>query len=155
MYQRLLVLNALSVAAHELSHPELAPRLSLPDKKGTGAAQEGAPRVVCPDPNSGNGSVHNMQALSSSSEGIKGEVSAGLLALKEDQSARDGGAASRQRGKTRIWGPVALRKLTEAPPLTHRNAFGDVALQWASGLLRQVGYEYNSGEDTHYPFTIN
>ena len=137
MHQRLLVLNALTAGAYEMSHPEQAPRLSLPDGRNSNTSSRGgAPRITHPDLISGAGrSRKELGRLSST-----GIISAAGTP-KAVQNTGDE-LLSRQAvggGKTRVWGPVALRKLSEAAPPTRRNAFGDIALRWASGLLRQVG----------------
>ena len=121
-YQRLLVLDVLSSAAQEMAQPpEQAPRLELPSRGG------GVPCVVYP-------SQEARGALTGGSGGRPG--------LPAAAAAGAGGGALRAgggQGRTRVWGPVALRKRGEAAPKTHRNVFADVALRWAAGLLRQVG----------------
>ena len=120
----MLVLDALTAAAHELANPDQAPELRLQQgEKGTNSGNS-APRLQYPSkpprPKGGDYSV---------------------------ERPRERG------GKTRVWGPVALRKLGDAAPKTHRNAFADIALRWAGGLLHQVRgyYAYSATSDMFLP----
>ena len=122
-YQRLLVLDVLSSAAQEMAQPpEQAPRLELPPRGG------GAPCVVYPSQGIPSGAL-------TGGSGRRPGLPAVAAVGAEGGALRAGGGG----GRTRVWGPVALRKRGEAAPKTHRNVFADVALRWAAGLLRQVG----------------
>ncbi len=141
LHQRLTLLDALEAAAHELAaDPRVAPRLA----GGTGHVA-GPPRLERPA--AGHGHVAGPKRLGAgAAEGGKGVGEEG------EQGGGGGGGEGRRGPRTRVFGPVALRKRREAEERAraeggvagaggrraYRNRFADVALRWAAGLLREV-----------------
>ena len=126
----MLVLDALTAAAHEMANPEMAPELRLQgggSDKGGVSGSLSAPTIQYPTLGKKQSSTGKL-TLSFDKDGI----------VKPSASSHGGHGGKDGKNRTRIWGPVALRKLGEAVPKTYRNLFADVALRWAGGLLRQV-----------------
>ena len=142
-WQRMLVLDALTAAAHEMANPEMAPELRLQggaSDSGGVSGSSSAPTIKYPTLGKKQSSAGKLTLESDltpyqSARGPKGGTGKGSSSSNGGSGGQDG------ETRTRIWGPVALRKLGEAAPKTYRNAFADVALRWAGGLLRQVQEE--------------
>ncbi|EFJ42875.1 hypothetical protein VOLCADRAFT_97060 [Volvox carteri f. nagariensis] len=154
MHQRLTLLDALAAAAAELADPRVAPRLT----QGPG----GRPLLTRPET-----TIHQPHALPPSTRKAPVGQRTGYVGGGGNASV-DRSAVGVVRGggpRTRVWAPVALRKLKEQEEAAaaaaaagggvgsggpaagsgggggggaFRNRFADVALRWAAGLLREV-----------------
>lgn len=144
LHQRLTLLDALEAAAHELAaDPRVAPRLA----GGTGHVA-GPPRLERPA--AGHGHVAGPKRIGAgAADGAAGGKGVGR---EGEQGGGEEGGEGRRGPRTRVFGPVALRKRKEAEERArteggdagaggrraYRNRFADVALRWAAGLLREV-----------------
>ncbi len=129
-----------------MSHPEQAPALLSSSGGGQdGAAATGskAPRVVYPTAAAlaSRESGQQVESAGSRPSAPRPPLQVCSAGNVDTVGATGSDAGGRGVGRTRVWGPVALRKLGEGSnaPKACRNQFADVALRWASGLLRQVG----------------
>ncbi|GAX82969.1 hypothetical protein CEUSTIGMA_g10396.t1 [Chlamydomonas eustigma] len=130
--QRLLILDTLSAAARELSlvNPSTMPRLVL--------LPGAAPRVEYIEQPSHQKNHEKKGAAMMTIDRVSNGAGPSTASPSHEASNAVNKSYSAGRGRTRIWGPVALRKRGEREPQAQRNRFVDVALRWAAGLLGQV-----------------
>ncbi|KAK9868756.1 hypothetical protein WJX84_007936 [Apatococcus fuscideae] len=125
-HQRVLILDALSSAAHQMAHgpralPEPPSRspASLPDSSQDHPASDGSTSAV-------------------SGRAADGAVSPGVVSGAAGPGVVEGG---NRAVKTRVWGHRSLARAGRSAPRSHKNRLPEVVLHWAAGLLTECGKE--------------